>query len=174
VKTLRNKLHSLFQLLHNAPNMAGRRIIAISNMCHNPLDYKIALCKLITAKQRTACLWWQFSRHVELSGQGCHLHIVHCCKLTLQIFYVLFIIVLLNNVKLSDRTSDISLAFFRISLRCYFVLSGSFLGGLFPGLKRGRGVTLITHPHLVPRSRISRICSSSPPQALPWPVVGQL
>jgi hypothetical protein len=29
-------------------------------------------------------------------------------------------------------------------------------GGPFPGAKRGRGVTLTTHPHLVPRSRISR------------------
>jgi len=29
-------------------------------------------------------------------------------------------------------------------------------GGRFPGLKRGRGVTLTTHPHLVQRSRMSR------------------
>jgi hypothetical protein len=29
-------------------------------------------------------------------------------------------------------------------------------GVLSPGLKRGRGVTLTTHPHLVPRSRMSR------------------
>jgi hypothetical protein len=29
-------------------------------------------------------------------------------------------------------------------------------GVLHPGLKRGRGVTLTTHPHLVPRSRMSR------------------
>jgi hypothetical protein len=29
-------------------------------------------------------------------------------------------------------------------------------GILSPGLKRGRGVTLTTHPHLVPRSRMSR------------------
>jgi hypothetical protein len=28
--------------------------------------------------------------------------------------------------------------------------------GLFPGLKRGRGVTLTTDPYLVPRSRMSR------------------
>jgi len=33
-------------------------------------------------------------------------------------------------------------------------------GGLFPGLKRGRGVTLTTHPHLVPRS-MSWSCTSS-------------
>jgi hypothetical protein len=36
---------------------------------------------------------------------------------------------------------------------------------LSPGLKRGRGVTLTTHPHLVPRSRMSRSYTSSPPQA---------
>jgi hypothetical protein len=33
--------------------------------------------------------------------------------------------------------------------------------GPFPGLKRGRGVTLTTHPHLVPRSRMSRSYTSS-------------
>jgi hypothetical protein len=30
-------------------------------------------------------------------------------------------------------------------------------GGPFPGVKRGRVVTLTTHPHLVPRSGVSRI-----------------
>jgi hypothetical protein len=34
-------------------------------------------------------------------------------------------------------------------------------GVLFPELKSGRGVTLITHPYLVPRSRMSRSCTSS-------------
>jgi hypothetical protein len=36
-------------------------------------------------------------------------------------------------------------------------------GVLSPGLKRGRGVTLTTHLHLVPRSRMSRSYTSSPP-----------
>jgi hypothetical protein len=40
------------------------------------------------------------------------------------------------------------------------------LGVLSPGVKRGRGVTLTTHPHLVPRSRMSRTYTSPPP-ALP-------
>jgi hypothetical protein len=35
-------------------------------------------------------------------------------------------------------------------------------GGLFPGAKRGRAVTLTTHPHLVPKSRISRTYISYP------------
>jgi hypothetical protein len=35
-------------------------------------------------------------------------------------------------------------------------------GGPFPWAKRGRGVTLIAHPHLVPRSRMSRSYTSSP------------
>jgi hypothetical protein len=39
-------------------------------------------------------------------------------------------------------------------------------GGLSSGIKRGQGVTLITHPHLVPRSRMSRIYTSSPPKRL--------
>jgi hypothetical protein len=42
------------------------------------------------------------------------------------------------------------------------------------GEKRGRGVMLTTHPHLVPRSRMSRSYTSSPPQAPPWRVTGLL
>jgi hypothetical protein len=38
-------------------------------------------------------------------------------------------------------------------------------GILSPGLRRGRGVTLTTHPHLVPRSRMSMSYTSSPPSA---------
>jgi hypothetical protein len=37
------------------------------------------------------------------------------------------------------------------------------LGVLFPGVKCSQGVTLITHPHLVPRSWMSRSYASSPP-----------
>jgi hypothetical protein len=37
---------------------------------------------------------------------------------------------------------------------------------LSPGLKRGPCVTLTTHPHLVPRSRMSRSYISSPPKLL--------
>jgi hypothetical protein len=37
-------------------------------------------------------------------------------------------------------------------------------GGPFPGTKHGRGVTLTTHPHVVPRSRMSRSYASSPPK----------
>jgi hypothetical protein len=38
-------------------------------------------------------------------------------------------------------------------------------GVLSEELKHGRGVTLTTHPHLVPRSRMSRSYTSSPPSA---------
>jgi hypothetical protein len=38
-------------------------------------------------------------------------------------------------------------------------------GVLSPGLRRGQGVTLTTHPHLAPRSRLSRSYTSSPPSA---------
>jgi hypothetical protein len=47
-------------------------------------------------------------------------------------------------------------------------------GVLSAGVKRGRGVTLTTHPHLVPRSWMSRRYASSPPQAPPWRVEGLL
>jgi hypothetical protein len=39
-------------------------------------------------------------------------------------------------------------------------------GGPFLGVKRGRGVTLTTHPYLVPRSRMSRSYTSSPSKRL--------
>jgi hypothetical protein len=38
------------------------------------------------------------------------------------------------------------------------------IGDPFPRAKRGRGVTLTTHPYLVPRSRMSRSYISSPPK----------
>jgi hypothetical protein len=38
-------------------------------------------------------------------------------------------------------------------------------GVLSPGVKHGRGVMLTTHPHIVPRSRISRIYTPLPPSA---------
>jgi hypothetical protein len=40
------------------------------------------------------------------------------------------------------------------------------LGVLSPGVKHGRGVTLTTHPHLVPRLSMSRSYTSSPPMRL--------
>jgi hypothetical protein len=38
-------------------------------------------------------------------------------------------------------------------------------GVLSPGVKSGRGVTLTTHPHLVPRPRMGRSYTSSPSSA---------
>jgi hypothetical protein len=38
-------------------------------------------------------------------------------------------------------------------------------GGPFPRAKRSRGVRLTTHAHLVPRSRMSRSYTTSPPSA---------
>jgi hypothetical protein len=38
-------------------------------------------------------------------------------------------------------------------------------GVLSPGVKRGQGVTLTTHPYLMPRSRMSRSYTSSPPSS---------
>jgi hypothetical protein len=39
-------------------------------------------------------------------------------------------------------------------------------GVLSPGVKCGRGVTLTTHPHLMPRSSMSRSYTCSPPKRL--------
>jgi hypothetical protein len=48
-------------------------------------------------------------------------------------------------------------------------------GVLSPVVKRGRGVMLTTHPHLVPRLCKSRSYTSSPPMCLHgWHVAGQL
>jgi hypothetical protein len=43
---------------------------------------------------------------------------------------------------------------------------------LSSGVMRGRGVTLTTHPHLVPRSRTNR-ATPPPPLTPPWRVAGQ-
>jgi hypothetical protein len=39
-------------------------------------------------------------------------------------------------------------------------------GAQFPGVKRGRGVTLTTHPHIVPRPRMNTSYITSPPWRL--------
>jgi hypothetical protein len=46
------------------------------------------------------------------------------------------------------------------------LLSNGYRGDLSPGLKRGRGVTLTTHPHLLPMLRMSRSYTSSSPKRL--------
>jgi hypothetical protein len=38
-------------------------------------------------------------------------------------------------------------------------------GVLSPGVKRDRGMTLTTHPHLLPRERMGKSYKSSPPSA---------
>jgi hypothetical protein len=48
------------------------------------------------------------------------------------------------------------------------------IGVSFPGVLCGRGVTLTTHPHLVPRSWMSRSYTSSPPLPIHWCAVGLL
>jgi hypothetical protein len=47
-------------------------------------------------------------------------------------------------------------------------------GALSPGVKRGRGVILTTHPLLVPRIRKSRSYTSCHPNAPLWSVTGPL
>jgi hypothetical protein len=50
-------------------------------------------------------------------------------------------------------------------VQCYFGISGLWYLHT-SGVKRGRGVTLTTHPHLVPRLSMSRSYTSSPPMPL--------
>jgi hypothetical protein len=47
-------------------------------------------------------------------------------------------------------------------------------GALSPGVKRGRGVMLTTHPLLVQKLRKSRSCTSCYPNAPLWSVTGPL
>jgi hypothetical protein len=54
------------------------------------------------------------------------------------------------------------------------LLSSGYQRALSPGVKRGRGVTLTTHLHLVPRSRMIRSYTSSLPQTPSRRVSGQL
>jgi hypothetical protein len=46
------------------------------------------------------------------------------------------------------------------------LLYNGYRGDLSTGVKRGRGVTLTAHLHVVPRSRMSRSCTSSRPKRL--------
>jgi hypothetical protein len=43
------------------------------------------------------------------------------------------------------------------------LVSNAYRGSFPLGIKRGRGVTLTTHPHLIPKSWMSRSYTSSPP-----------
>jgi hypothetical protein len=59
--------------------------------------------------------------------------------------------------------SPVEANYFSSSLLCPYRLWGppnllynGYRGLLSPGVKRGRGVTLTSHPHLVPKSRMSR------------------
>jgi hypothetical protein len=46
------------------------------------------------------------------------------------------------------------------------LLYNGYRGSFSRGVKCGRGVTMITHPHLVPRLSMSRSYTSSPPRRL--------
>jgi hypothetical protein len=80
------------------------------------------------------------------------------------------------NVLLHSRKYNIEEASRKDFMRCfimelfcsiYLIFLVQFCtGGSFPGVKRGRGVTLTTHPHLVPRLRMSKSYTSSPPMCL--------
>jgi hypothetical protein len=48
----------------------------------------------------------------------------------------------------------------------FFTVPMAVSGVLSPGVKPGRGVKLTTHPHIVPRLRMCRSYTSSPPMRL--------
>jgi hypothetical protein len=54
------------------------------------------------------------------------------------------------------------------------LLYSGYRGALSPGVKRGRGVMLTTHPLLVPRLRNSRSYNSSHPKEPSWRAAGPL
>jgi hypothetical protein len=55
--------------------------------------------------------------------------------------------------------------FCKVSFNGEILPSSGYRGSFSLRLKRGRGVTLTTHPHLVPTWRMSRNCTSSSPSA---------
>jgi hypothetical protein len=81
---------------------------------------------------------------------------------------------------LDGRGSIPDREFFLLSLRLYrlwdppSLLYNGYRGSFLRGVKRSRGVMLTTHTHLVPRLRMSRSFSSSPPKAPPWRVAEAL
>jgi hypothetical protein len=107
---------------------------------------------------------------------------------TLQIFYLWFwihvIFIFLSPGSSVSIVSDYGLDDRAIGVRsrrgqrifpllCVQTGSGAYpasytmgTGVLSPRVKSGRGVTLITHPHLVPRSSMSRSYTTSPPNRL--------
>jgi hypothetical protein len=64
------------------------------------------------------------------------------------------------------RKSLVTTAGLRAGFGAHPVACTMGTGVLCPGVKRGRAVMLITHPHLFPTSRMSRRCTSSPPKCL--------
>jgi hypothetical protein len=79
---------------------------------------------------------------------------------------------IVSDYRLDDRVRSPAEAKDLSSSLCVQTSSGAHpasypmgTGGPFLGVKRGPGVTLTTHLHLVPRSRMSRSYKSSPPSA---------
>jgi hypothetical protein len=77
-------------------------------------------------------------------------------KLLFIIAMLLYIFLLMQGISLVEAAvlNEISM--------CIYMGTG----GPFPGIKHGQGLTLTTHPLLVPRSQMSRSYISSPPKHL--------
>ena len=55
----------------------------------------------------------------------------------------------------------------RPALLAYYTMGTGYSQGL-----NGRGVVLTTHPHLAPRLKKEKSCTSAPPSGTSWPVLG--
>jgi hypothetical protein len=117
----------------------------------------------------------------KITGLG-YVMIISACRNPWQRITVCFLLFLwsrgssdsiVSNYGLDDRDSipDRDRGFFFQPLRPHRLWGPTqppiqwVPGVLSPGVKRGRGVTLTTHPHLEPRLSMSRSYTSSPPCA---------
>jgi hypothetical protein len=87
------------------------------------------------------------------------LHVFHVCCMSLQFYTGV------NEMKTLFHSFPCILSV-QISSETHPASYPMGTGDPFPGVKRGRGVTLIAHPHLVRRSRMNRNYTSSPPWRL--------
>jgi hypothetical protein len=94
------------------------------------------------------------------------------CPTHLSLIYLIIIIILLQTGRPGfdplQRQINLPLACVQTSSEDHPASYPMGTEDSFPGVKRGRGMTLTTHPHLVPRSRMSRSYIFS----LPWRLHG--